>query len=137
MLLCLLMHQLIQSLFLFDNASSFAFFDELSTDIKEKIKNLDISIKDFIHYILEETGKNYGEIGAEARSMHKSQGEGRPRRRGSITEFFDWVAGDKAIRDIMDGVNTSWTRLNAPEIHDAVTAIVQNYKIENPEFVFF
>ena len=78
-------------------------------------------------------GKNYGEIGAEARSMHKSQGEGRPRRRGSITEYFDWVAGDKATKDIMDGVNTSWTRLNAPEIHDAVTAIVQNYKVENPE----
>ena len=78
-------------------------------------------------------GKNYGEIGAEARSMHKSQGEGRPRRRGSITEYFDWVAGDKANKDIMDGVNTSWTRLNAPEIHDAVTAIVQNYKVENPE----
>jgi LmbE family N-acetylglucosaminyl deacetylase len=78
-------------------------------------------------------GKNYGEIGAEARSMHKSQGEGRPRRRGSITEFFDWVAGDKATKDIMDGVNTNWTRLNAPEIHDAVTAIVQNYKLENPE----
>lgn len=78
-------------------------------------------------------GKNYGEIGAEARSMHKSQGEGRPRRRGSITEFFDWVAGDKATKDIMDGVNTNWTRLNAPEIHDAITAIVQNYKLENPE----
>ena len=78
-------------------------------------------------------GKNYGEIGAEARSMHKSQGEGRPRRRGSITEYFDWVAGEKATKDIMDGVNTNWTRLNAPEIHDAVTAIVQNYKVENPE----
>jgi len=78
-------------------------------------------------------GKNYGEIGAEARSMHKSQGEGRPRRRGSITEYFDWVAGDKATKDIMDGVNTNWTRLNAPEVHDAVTAIVQNYKVENPE----
>ncbi len=78
-------------------------------------------------------GKNYGEIGAEARSMHKSQGEGRPRRRGSITEYFDWVAGEKATKDIMEGVNTSWTRLNASEIHDAVTAIVQNYKIENPE----
>ncbi|NBR56023.1 MAG: PIG-L family deacetylase [Chitinophagia bacterium] len=76
-------------------------------------------------------GKNYGEIGAEARSMHKSQGEGRPRRRGSITEYFDWVAGEKATKDIMEGVNTSWTRLNASEIHDAVTAIVQNYKIEN------
>ncbi len=78
-------------------------------------------------------GKNYGEIGGEARSMHKSQGEGRPRRRGSITEYFDWVAGDKATKDIMDGVNTSWTRLNAPEIHDAVSHIVQDYKVENPE----
>jgi LmbE family N-acetylglucosaminyl deacetylase len=28
-------------------------------------------------------GKSYGEIGAEARTMHKSQGEGRPRRRGT------------------------------------------------------
>lgn len=33
----------------------------------------------------------------------------------------------------MDGVNTSWTRLNAPEIHDAVSHIVQDYKVENPE----
>jgi LmbE family N-acetylglucosaminyl deacetylase len=33
-------------------------------------------------------GKGYGELGGEARSMHKSQGEGRPRRRGQITEFF-------------------------------------------------
>lgn len=78
-------------------------------------------------------GKNYGEIGAEARSMHKSQGEGRPLRRGSITEFFDWVAGDKATKDIMEGVNTHWTRLNAPEIHDAVTTIIKNYEVENPE----
>jgi hypothetical protein len=49
-----------KALFLFNNIASFAFFDELSLEIKEKIKNLDISIKDFIHYILEETGKNYG-----------------------------------------------------------------------------
>ena len=34
-------------------------------------------------------GKSYGEIGAEARTMHKSQGEGRPRRRGSSFEFFE------------------------------------------------
>ncbi|MEO6330290.1 MAG: PIG-L family deacetylase, partial [Ginsengibacter sp.] len=27
-------------------------------------------------------GKSYGEMGADARTMHKSQGEGRPRRRG-------------------------------------------------------
>ena len=78
-------------------------------------------------------GKSYGEIGAEARSMHKSQGEGRPRRRGNITEFFEWVAGEKASKDIMEGVNTNWSRFNASEIHDAVAQIIQSYKIENPE----
>ena len=78
-------------------------------------------------------GKSYGEIGAEARSMHKSQGEGRPRRRGNITEFFEWVAGEKASKDIMEGVNTHWSRFNASEIHDAVAQIIQSYKIENPE----
>ncbi len=29
-------------------------------------------------------GESYGELGGEARTMHKSQGEGRPRRRGAI-----------------------------------------------------
>lgn len=78
-------------------------------------------------------GKSYGEIGAEARSMHKSQGEGRPRRRGSITEFFDMVAGEKATTDIMDGVNTSWSRLNAPSIQDAITNMAQSYQLASPE----
>ncbi len=78
-------------------------------------------------------GKSYGEIGAEARSMHKSQGEGRPRRRGSITEYFEWVAGEKASKDIMEGVNTSWARFNIPEIHEAVVHIIKEYKLEYPE----
>ncbi|MGI9138043.1 MAG: PIG-L family deacetylase, partial [Sediminibacterium sp.] len=78
-------------------------------------------------------GKSYGEIGAEARSMHKSQGEGRPRRRGSITEYFEWVAGEKASKDIMEGVNTGWSRFNSPEIHESVLKLIQEYKIENPE----
>lgn len=57
-------------------------------------------------------GKSYGELGGEARSMHKSQAEGRPRRRGEVFEYFAHVDGDSAIADIMDGVNTSWSRLS-------------------------
>ena len=33
-------------------------------------------------------GKSYGEMGGEARTMHKSQGEGRPRRRGQ--SFYEY-----------------------------------------------
>lgn len=56
-------------------------------------------------------GKSYGELGGEARSMHKSQAEGRPRRRGEVLEYFVHVAGDSAQTDIMDNVNTGWSRL--------------------------
>ncbi len=55
-------------------------------------------------------GKSYGELGGEARSMHKSQAEGRPRRRGEVFEYFVHVAGDSAKTDIMEDVNTGWSR---------------------------
>jgi LmbE family N-acetylglucosaminyl deacetylase len=77
-------------------------------------------------------GKSYGEIGAEARTMHKSQGEGRPRRRGSYFEFFQHLNGDSAIMDIMDGVVTNWTRLNAPGIQSKIQQIISAYKIDQP-----
>jgi hypothetical protein len=80
-------------------------------------------------------GKSYGEIGAEARTMHKSQGEGRPRRRGSYFEFFQHLNGDSATTDIMDGVNTSWSRLNAPSIQSAIQQIINGYKIDQPETI--
>jgi LmbE family N-acetylglucosaminyl deacetylase len=77
-------------------------------------------------------GKSYGEIGAEARTMHKSQGEGRPRRRGSYFEFFQHLNGDTAKMDIMDGVVTNWSRLNAPKIQSAIQQIISAYKIDQP-----
>ena len=77
-------------------------------------------------------GKSYGEIGAEARTMHKSQGEGRPRRRGSSFEFFETTGGDIPQTDIMEGVNTNWDRLQAPGIQIAINDIVKHYEIENP-----
>jgi len=78
-------------------------------------------------------GKSYGEIGAEARSMHKSQGEGRPRRRGSLYEYFEPVGGEVAANDIMDGVTTSWDRFNMPAIQIAVANIIKEYKLDEPE----
>ena len=77
-------------------------------------------------------GKGYGEIGAEARTMHKSQGEGRPRRRGTSFEFFELIGGEPATTDIMDGVNTNWDRLQAPAIQTAINDIVSHYEIEQP-----
>lgn len=50
-------------------------------------------------------GKSYGEIAAESRSKHRSQGFGSALQRGSATEYFSHVAGIRAESDLFDGVN--------------------------------
>jgi LmbE family N-acetylglucosaminyl deacetylase len=78
-------------------------------------------------------GKSYGEIGGEARSMHKSQGEGRPRRRGEIYEFFATTAGDTAKVSLMDGINTEWSRMQGGEsIQQAIGNAIANLNFAQP-----
>ncbi|WP_462260896.1 PIG-L family deacetylase [Ferruginibacter sp.] len=57
-------------------------------------------------------GKSYGEIAANSRSMHKSQGFGVPGQRGSILEYFKTIKGETPKNDLMDGVDLSWKRLD-------------------------
>jgi LmbE family N-acetylglucosaminyl deacetylase len=80
-------------------------------------------------------GKSYGEIGGEARSMHKSQGEGRPRRKGPVFEYFTTLAGDSAKKDLMDGIVTDWTRVpkDGIIIQQKIDQLIQNYQFEHPE----
>ncbi len=79
-------------------------------------------------------GKSSGELGGEARSMHKSQGEGRPRRRGEVIENFTTIGGDTAKNDIMDGVITDWTRIEGgTEVKARIDHIIQQYNFEHPE----
>lgn len=79
-------------------------------------------------------GKSYGEIGGEARSMHKSQGEGRPRRRGPSIEYFLTTGGDAPKNDLLDGVVYDWKRIEGGEpIQAMVNEIIKQYHFEEPE----
>ncbi len=79
-------------------------------------------------------GKSYGELGGEARTMHKSQGEGRPRRRGEAFEFFQTLGGDTPKVDLMDGIIIDWKRITGGEkIQSQINAILKNYQFEKPE----
>lgn len=79
-------------------------------------------------------GESYGELGAEARTMHKSQGEGRPRRRGKLYEFFTHVDGDSAATDLMDGVVTNWSKIEGGEkIAQLISSMIAGYRIDKPE----
>ena len=55
-------------------------------------------------------GKGYGEIAAESRSNHKSQGFGSAKQRGTAIEFFSPVGGQTAKTDLFDGVNLNLDR---------------------------
>src|SRR5450759_5003186 len=79
-------------------------------------------------------GKSYGEMGGEARTMHKSKGEGRPRRRGQSFEYFVTTGGEPAKTEIMDGVISDWKRINGGDaVQSMINNIIQNYKPDAPE----
>lgn len=79
-------------------------------------------------------GKSYGELGGEARTMHKSQGEGRPRRRGPVYEFFQTLNGEAPKTDLMDGIITDWKRIAGGEkIEALIYNVISNYQFEKPE----
>lgn len=79
-------------------------------------------------------GKGYGEIAAESRSCHKSQGFGTAKTRGSAIEYFKLLKGDSARADILEGINTSWSRLKGQEkIQQAIEACMAAYQPQHPE----
>ena len=80
-------------------------------------------------------GKSYGEIGAEARTMHKSQGEGRPRRRGASAEFFETTGGEAPTKDLMDGIDINWSRLGATTIQSDINKMIQQFQIDQPSTI--
>src|SRR5438270_10004044 len=47
-------------------------------------------------------GKSYGEIAADSRSQHKSQGFGVPRSRGEAMEYFKMTGGSGPANDLFD-----------------------------------
>jgi LmbE family N-acetylglucosaminyl deacetylase len=55
-------------------------------------------------------GKGFGEIAAESRSQHKSQGFGVPSSRGSSFESFVHISGDSLKKDLLDWVDLTWAR---------------------------
>jgi LmbE family N-acetylglucosaminyl deacetylase len=78
-------------------------------------------------------GKGYGEIAAESRSQHKSQGFGVSAARGSSMEFFSGIKGDTPKYSLLDGVNTTWERINGGKpIGEMVDKALAAYNIDNP-----
>jgi LmbE family N-acetylglucosaminyl deacetylase len=81
-------------------------------------------------------GKSYTEIAAESRSQHKSQGFGVPRNRGLRPEYFVHKFGDKAQKDVFDGVDLTWNRLKGGQaIETLINNAIKNFNSDNPSTI--
>ncbi len=84
-------------------------------------------------------GKGYGEIAAESRSQHKSQGFGVAAQRGEAWEYFAPVAGEAPEKDLMDGVETGWKRtagfgvLDRLQPAERIGRMINSFSYEHPE----
>lgn len=79
-------------------------------------------------------GKGYGELAAESRSQHKSQGFGVPAGRGAALEYFTPVEGVAARADIMDEVVTTWSRVPGGEkVSVLIDSVIRNYSLIKPD----
>lgn len=80
-------------------------------------------------------GLSNGEIAALSRSMHKSQGFGSTGNRGSKIEYLEFLKGDfpKNKKNLFDGINTSWTRLEGGKaIEEILKQVEENFNFKDP-----
>lgn len=78
-------------------------------------------------------GKSYGEIAAESRSQHKSQGFGVSVSRGESYEYFKLVAGAPFKKDLFDGIPLSWeARFQQTGIGKIIDSLLVHFNWEYP-----
>ena len=107
--------------------NTFSFGPNLNTTSEDQMK-IDVGVYNAI------LGKSYGEIAAESRTNHKSQGAALTRTRGQAWEYFTMVAGENPEKDLMDGVVTSWKRIKGGEkVEYLVDQLITQYSLSNPE----
>ncbi len=79
-------------------------------------------------------GKSYGEIAAESRSQHKSQGFGVAASRGESFESFKTTGGTAPVNDLMDDVDLSWKRvIGAEGIEKKINELIAAFDLSHPE----
>lgn len=79
-------------------------------------------------------GEGYGELAAESRSMHKTQGFGVSKSYGQSFEYFENIAGAAAQATLLDGVNTSWSRVaGGQKIESMIGEAIRQYDMDHPE----
>ena len=79
-------------------------------------------------------GKSYGEIAADSRSQHKSQGFGVARGRGEAIENFKSLGGTAPVNDLFDDVETEWKKIKAGEtVSQLIQSTIASFDFLQPQ----
>ena len=80
------------------------------------------------------TGQSNGEVAAQSRSQHKSQGFGSAPRLGKRTEYIELINGDRPKgNDPFEGINTQWSRLDGGEkVGTMITQALAEFDFTRP-----
>ena len=79
-------------------------------------------------------GKGYGEIAAESRSNHKSQGFGSARSRGETLEYFKQLKGTSVKSDVLESLLLGWARFpSANRLDKIITQTIKHFQPASPE----
>ena len=82
------------------------------------------------------SGETFSTIAARSRAMHKTQGLGEFRSRnptGPNVQSFMILAGDLPKADLLEGIDTTWTRYpGGAEIDAAINALIAAFKPDQP-----
>ncbi|MEZ5008106.1 MAG: PIG-L family deacetylase [Chitinophagales bacterium] len=99
---------------------------------KEAINNPEYLVKDIGGYN-DLLGMSYNEIGTIARSQHKCQGFGAVVERGSRTEFFQYLAGEKLKEDFFEQNDKTWSKIINPQFEQKFNFLLKNFDFLKPE----
>ena len=83
------------------------------------------------------SGESFAEVAARSRAMHKTQGfdnfRGFGGGGGPRTESFQTLDGEPATNDILDGVNTTWSRVpGGADIGKLADDVIAKFNPGNP-----
>ncbi|HMQ49267.1 MAG TPA: PIG-L family deacetylase [Saprospiraceae bacterium] len=116
---------------LFFNTSWWFYGSQEAFDKADKTNMMSVDVGGYYP----ERGQSYGEIAADSRSMHKSQGFGSAGARGSQSEYLLLLKGDMPVNkeNLFDGINTSWTRVKGGEkVGKLLAEVEKNFNFSRP-----
>ena len=81
-------------------------------------------------------GKSYTEIAAEARSMHKTQGFGSSARLGKAINYFTYLGGIPAKKNLFEDLDLTWNRVPGSEkVKELLSEANKNFNLANPSAI--